>query len=450
MAGGPDTRVNLDDLRIREKSSGGKGRGLLLALLILLVPGAFAAGWFFGPGKAGGALGGPIAVRTALVTTGGARAGNSRGGFSEGGWIEVPSYHPIYVSALTSGRVEELLVLEGSLVAKGQVVARLYARDHRDSLRAAEALFAERKAELALFTAGYRKEDIAKQQAEVNRLREEAALAKKILERTEKLVPTGAASREDLDRDASAAVTAAARLRAAEEELRRLNAGFRKEEVERAKASIAKAAAARDLAKAKLEYVDVTSPADGVVLERFVTAGTYLSPADPRVVALYDPDDLQVRVDIRQENAGIVFVGGKVAVSVEAVPGKSWPGEVIRVEPLADFKKNTIQAKIRLLETDPVLHPEMICRARFLAAEEPKAAADAPKVLSVPESAVREEAGKTYVYVASGGRVRRTEVRLGDAADGRVVVEAGLAGGERVVLSPAGLADGDEVTEATR
>jgi HlyD family secretion protein len=388
-------------------------------------------------------------VRTVAVNVGGNRAA-TRGGLSEGGWIEVPSYHPVFVTALTSGRVEELLVLEGDPVKKGQAVARLWSRDLEDALRVAEAELAERKAELELFRAGYREEDVAKQRAEVTRLREEAALAEKVLDRTKKLVPTGAASREDLDRDASAAATAVARLRVAEEELRRLNAGFRTEEIAKAEAAWKRAGAARDLARAQLGYVEVTSPADGVVLERFVTPGTFLSPADPRVVSLYDPNDLQVRVDVRQESAGRVSVGQDAEISIAAVPGKTWRGTVIRLEPLADFKKNTIQVKIRLEETDPALHPEMICRVTFLAGAEPEPAADRPREIRIPLSAVREEAGKSYVYIVSDGRVRRSEVRLGAASGGTTVVEAGLVGGERIVLLPAGLADGDEVTEVTQ
>ncbi|MEN8148601.1 MAG: efflux RND transporter periplasmic adaptor subunit [Planctomycetota bacterium] len=441
--------VNLDDLRIREDSSGRKGRGLLVLLLLLLVPGAFAAGWFLAPAKGRAGPGGGIAVRTVAVTVDGAKAA-AHGGLSEGGWIEVPSYHPIFVTALTSGRVEELLVLEGTRVEKGQVVARLWARDLEDALRVAEAELAERKADLELFRAGYREEDVAKQRAEVARLREQVSLAEKILERTKQLVPTGAASREDLDRDASAAATAVASLRSAEEELRRLTSGFRKEEIAKAEAASKRAEAVRDLAKAQLEYVEVKSPADGVVLERYVTPGTFLSPANPRVVSLYDPTDLQVRVDVRQESAGSVAVGQKAEVSVAAVPGKTWRGEVIRVEPLADFKKNTLQVKIRLLETDPVLHPEMICRVQLLAGTEPADASDAPREIRIPLSVIREEGGKSYVYTVAGGRVRRTEVRLGASSGGTAVVLAGLEGGERVALSPEGLADGDEVTEVAK
>ncbi|MBU0756233.1 MAG: hypothetical protein KJ645_13915, partial [Planctomycetes bacterium] len=55
-----------------------------------------------------------------------------------------------------------------------------------------------------------------------------------------------------------------------------------------------------------------------------------------------------------------------VGVETDVEPGRTYMGEVIRIEPLADFKKNTIQAKIRLLETSDKLHPEMIARTRFL------------------------------------------------------------------------------------
>jgi hypothetical protein len=123
---------------------------------------------------------------------------------------------------------------------------------------------------------------------------------------------------------------------------------------------------------------------------------------------------------------------------------------VIRVEPLADFKKNTVQAKIRLEETDPVLRPEMICRVRFLSPEAESPEPSAARTLTVPESAVREEDGKTFVFVVRGNRVRRTEVRTTAADRGRVTLTAGLSGGERVVLFPEGLSDGMAVEEAGR
>jgi len=105
---------------------------------------------------------------------------------------------------------------------------------------------------------------------------------------------------------------------------------------------------------------------DGVVLERFVTPGTYIPASNPKIVSLYNPNDLQVRADVRQENLSGVFIGQTVEIFTDIDPGKPFNGEVIRVDPKADFKKNTIQAKIRILNPSEDLHPEMIVRVKFI------------------------------------------------------------------------------------
>ncbi|MHC4934521.1 MAG: efflux RND transporter periplasmic adaptor subunit, partial [Planctomycetota bacterium] len=357
------------------------------------------------------------------------------------------SYHPIVVSALLGGRVEEVTVLEGATVEKDQLIARLYAKDLKDALRNAEAQVAEAKAALDLFEAGYRKEDVRKAEAELQRVEEQAALAEKVHARTRELVPTGAASLEDLERHAAALKVAGARVEAAKEELNLLRAGYRVEEVAKARATLTRAEAARDLAQSHFSYAEVRSPAAGVVLERYVTPGSWLSDKDPRVVSLYDPNDLQVRVDVRQANASQIFVGQIAEVSTEAEPGKVYRGTVIRVDPLADLKKNTVQAKIRLSDPGPNLHPEMICRARFLPKEAKAAPGTPERRLTVPATAILNEAGVAFVYVVKDGHAARVRVSLGDEAGGRVEVKAGVSDGDRVVLAPAGLSDGREVTE---
>ncbi|MHC4818154.1 MAG: efflux RND transporter periplasmic adaptor subunit [Planctomycetota bacterium] len=420
----PGSSIDLNKLRIEDSPMPSRSR-LGIVLLVLLLPVAFAGGWLV-RGSGGGSHAGPVLVRTETMRA--SSGGPSRSdGFGEGGWIEVPSYHPIVVSALIPGRVDELLVLEGSRVAKGQVVARLYKKDLERDFRRAEADVGEAQARLALLRAGYRKEEVAKARVDVARLEEEVKL--------------------DLDRHASALEVARARVAAAREELGRLEAGFRVEEVNQAEAALASAEASRDLAEARLSYTEVKSPAAGVVMERYVTPGTWLTAAEPRVVALYDPKDLQVRVDVRQVNSTQVFVGQKAKISTEAEPGRTYPGEVIRLEPVADFKKNTIQAKIRILEPSESLHPEMICRVRFAAAAA-AAEPDVEPVITVPGGAIVPEGGKRFVFLAREGRALRTEIRTGAEQGGRIEVLAGLSEGDRVVLAPAGLADGDPVQES--
>jgi len=440
-------RIDLNDLKIEAKPRRRSGGGWLVILLLVLLPGAFALGWFLN--GSGAALPGTATPVTVEVVRSARENSAHRGGFGEGGWVEVPSYHPLVISSLVPGRVEELLVLEGSRVEAGQVVARLYARDLTDAVRLKEAEVAEARATLALLTAGYRKEEVAKAAARVSRLQAEVSLAEKVAARTADLVPAGAASAEELEEDRAALAVHRAELDAALEDRSRLAAGFRVEEVQKAKAGLDRATAGLDLAKSRLSYAEVTSPASGVVLERFVTPGSFVSAADPRVVALYDPNDLQVRVDVRQENAGRVRIGQHVEIATEAEPDRTYRGEVLRVEPLADLKKNTVQVKIRILEPGPGLHPEMICRVRFLEEESKEPGTPEKPVPTVPASAVVAVGSRTVVFLVKDGRAVRVEVRTGTENAGRVPIESGLAPGDRVIVSnPADLADGDRVTES--
>jgi RND family efflux transporter MFP subunit len=457
MAEGQGTAATVDlaDLRIEEPPRRRGVRPLLVLLVLASIAGAFFLGLHFRPAGEGGVLGGAVReVRTETVGRTPRDADRRSGGsFREGGWVEVPSYHPIVVSALVSGRVEDLLVLEGQPVEKDQVVARLWSKERTDTLRLKEAAVAAARARLERLEAGYRTEDVEKARADVDRALEEVRLAEKILARTHELLPTGAASAEDRERHEASVRVAKAALRGAEQELARLEAGFRKEDVAEARAQVGKEEAARDLARSELSYCEVTSPAKGVVFERFVTAGTWVSRDNPRIVSLYDPSDLQVRVDVRQENAARVRIGQDVEVVTDVEPERIYPGVVLRLDPMADLRKNTVQAKIRLAETGPRLHPEMICTVRFVV-EEPEEPVPSPgesPALTVPASAVVASGGRTWVFVVRSERVRRVEVRTGRAEGGRVEIEAGLTDGDRVVLSPPGdLEDGEKVREAAR
>ena len=205
------TRIDLNDLKIAEKPARRSGGRWPMVILVVLLPVAFALGWTLN--GSGSALPGTSRTVTVEVVRADRAGPASRGGFGEGGWVEVPSYHPLVVSALVPGRVEELLVLEGSPVTAGQVVARLYARDLTDAVRLKDAAVEEAKAALALMNAGYRKEEVAKASAVATRLEAELSLTEKIAERTAALVPAGAASAEELGAQATALRTMVSRFK---------------------------------------------------------------------------------------------------------------------------------------------------------------------------------------------------------------------------------------------
>ena len=286
--------------------------------------------------------------------------------FTEGGWIEAPSYHPVIVSSLIAGRLEELNVLEGSKVKKGDVLALLYDKDYQDEVAKADAELKTAEANLARLKAGFRVQEIAQTKAEVAAAKAEWELEEKECKRTRELLAAGSVSAEDLDRDEAACDMAKAKYDSLQQELALKEEGSRQEDIDAGAATVLQKKAMLELARNRLSYTKVSSPMDGTVFERFVTPGAYIPAGNPQIVSLYDPQDLQVRVDVRLDNLSGVFLGQSVEVMTDVERDRSYKGEVIRLDPKADFKKNTVQVKIKLLETSENLYPEMIARIKFI------------------------------------------------------------------------------------
>src|SRR5690606_29574462 len=76
---------------------------------------------------------------------------------------------------------------------------------------------------------------------------------------------------------------------------------------------------------------------------------------------------LQVRADVPLAEAARVSAGLPAEIRVEALPDRVFRGEVVRIVHEADPVKNTLPVKVRILDPDPALKPEMIARLQFLA-----------------------------------------------------------------------------------
>jgi multidrug efflux pump subunit AcrA (membrane-fusion protein) len=143
--------------------------------------------------------------------------------------------------------------------------------------------------------------------------------------------------------------------------------------------------------------------------------------------------------DVNETNISKVKVGQKTEVATEARPDRKYKGEVRQVVPTADRTKGIVQVKIRLLDPDDALLPEMASRASFL---REGAQAGAPRRLIAPRGSVRDRGGRKGVFVVEGGRVRFQAVETGaDGEDGTEILK-GLQGGEEVVTGGALVDDG--------
>lgn len=367
--------------------------------------------------------------------------------FTAGGWIEVAApLHPIVVSTRVAETLERLHVKEGDIVSPGSVLAELYAVDVEDRLALARAKEEQAAAESARLTAGYRKEDVSAAEAKVTDLSEELQFARARLERSKQL-PEGAFPLEQLEREAADVTVNAAGLAGAQAELDKLRAGYRAEDVAAAAAALKEARVVRLQAERDLGYCTLRSPAslpELRVLKVHHPTGVHVSPgSDGDVVSLYDPTNVQARVDVDQARIKGIRAGTPARIVTEADRTRVYNGRVLRVEPLAELAKNTISVRVAIDDPDLMLFPEMVARVTFL--NEDIAAGGNRGLILVPETAVVVEGDSACVYIAQRGVAKSCEVRLGGAREGMLEVVEGLHLGQRVILDAAGLREGQPV-----
>src|SRR3989442_703969 len=137
---------------------------------------------------------------------------------------------------------------------------------------------------------------------------------------------------------------ARAELRAARERVELLRAGARPQEVEMARARLAEARAALALAQARLDETRLTSPITGVVLRKNVEPGETVNPGIS-ILTLMDPQDLWVRAYVPETEIGRLRIGQAATVSVDAFPGRGFPGAITEIASEAEFTPKNVQTR---------------------------------------------------------------------------------------------------------
>jgi len=144
--------------------------------------------------------------------------------------------------------------------------------------------------------------------------------------------------------------------------------------VEAARASVQAVQATVDLAKTYLDWTVIRSPLNGVVLEKLVEAGELVAPQSfggargpsTAFLAMADPKDLQVEVELNEADLSKVFLKQGCRISPEAYPGKSYDGHVAEIAPEANRQKGTLQVKVQIHEPDRFMTPELSAKVDFL------------------------------------------------------------------------------------
>ncbi|MDF3129051.1 efflux RND transporter periplasmic adaptor subunit [Kiritimatiellaeota bacterium B1221] len=375
------------------------------------------------------------------------------------GWIE-PDPYPIRVPVRVDGLVDSVEVLEGERVKAGQLLATLDPVDFEFQLRALEASL------LGAKTAQVEKEEAVKRaEAECHRalagvdaararLNEQEDRLRRVLALDAGVVPEDERLQVEREVAVGKAELAAAK---AEWEGHKAHQAVELAGIESAKAKVVELQAKVARAKTDLERTKIYAPVDGVVMHRFANPGGKRmrgmdDPESATVVSMYDPQKLQVRVDVPLADAAGVTAGMPARIQLSAFSDREFKGTVTRIAGQADLTRNTLQVKVAIENPDPRMRPEMLCRVEFMSI--PKLGKRGGETFRpsetvwVPREAVQ---GENLVWVVDpvSQRAASRTIELGaELRENYQAVRKGLRPGERVVLGqPSGLKNGVLVNE---
>lgn len=212
------------------------------------------------------------------------------------------------------------------------------------------------------------------------------------------------------------------------------------DDFERVSAELQAQRAAYDLARLDLEYTSIRAPIAGFVSERLVRPGNLVKLHDPVFrITSYDP--LLAVLHVPERELRVLRKGLDVSMTLDAWPGQTFSGKIIRISPVVDPGTGTFRVTAELRDDGQMmLKPGLFGRIEVLY--------DLREgVAVIPRSAVITEDERNHVFViAEDGSAIRRSVQLGYERAGMIEVRDGVVAGETVVTSGKGsLSDGTRV-----
>ena len=330
------------------------------------------------------------------------------------------------VTALVPGRVTAVLVERGSQMREGEPMLRLRDTDYRANAATATAAVGQARARLGLDATSGRFDPEAS--AEVRAAAAQRDLADDGLRRADQLHTSGSMSDAEYQRALLQATAAREQHRAA---LNGTRASY-----------FAYQQAREALATAQRSGADsvVRAPFTGEGAERTANVGEYVT-AQRAVVTLVKTDPLRMEIQIPQERFAQVRPDQAVEVRVDAWPDRVFRGTLRYISAAVRADTRALVAEAVIPNADHVLRPGLFATARIALGTERAA-------VTIPARAVLSEAGTSRVFVVSNGRVQTRVVTVLERAGDDVVIERGIAPGERLATDNLPrLGDGVAVTE---
>ncbi|MBE0496410.1 MAG: efflux RND transporter periplasmic adaptor subunit [Campylobacterales bacterium] len=199
---------------------------------------------------------------------------------------------------------------------------------------------------------------------------------------------------------------------------------------ETAKASVAAAKATRDLAKIDLDYTKIYAPSSGMIGLASLDEGSYIASSSTPLVtitqvnpvhvefSLPDRDFLKHKEEFKDADVRLLL-GGKVLENA---------GEITFIDANINPLTSTVQTRATFKNGDSMLMPGLFARIRLEGLV-------AKNGITIPQSALMQDAGGSFVYVHKEGKVQKVSVVIEQPREGMFIIQSGLQGGEELILN---------------
>ena len=181
------------------------------------------------------------------------------------------------------------------------------------------------------------------------------------------------------------------------------------------------------LVEARLAKTEIKAPFSGVIGLRVVSVGDYVKEGAD-MVNLESIDPLKVDFRVPETYMRQVQPGQTLTVTLDALPGKTFEGKVLAVNPLVDAAGRAVVIRAIVRNADTSLRPGMFTRVNLITK-------DAKDALVIPEQAIVPQGDEQFVFRIVDGKVARVKIDIGQRRDGKVEVLKGLDFNDLVVTA---------------
>jgi HlyD family secretion protein len=284
----------------------------------------------------------------------------------------------VQVGSQVTGQIEALYADFNSVVKQGQLLAKIDARRYQADVNgaAANVLAAQARAKSTEADLNSQLANQASAQANVETARVARDNTVILFKRADELRQQGISSQNDYDNAKANRDSAEARYNQAVAQAQQVAAQIvsSRAQIEQGKAQVAQAEAALNQAKVNLEYTDIRSPVDGVVISRNIDVGQTVAAslqAPTLFVIAGDLSKMQLQASVDEADIGSISGAEQVRFTVDAFPNRNFIGRIneIRLEPLSVQNVVTYSVIVNVDNDRLELKPGMTANLTFTVAE---------------------------------------------------------------------------------